>query len=107
MTITIAAIVMGIAVDDTIHYVHRYLAELQRGGDSGEAVTRSHATVGVAMLYTSLLIGAGFSMLAFSDFVPSVVFGLLTALAMMLALLADLCLLPLLLNRFVRGINGR
>jgi predicted RND superfamily exporter protein len=103
MTITIAAIVMGIAVDDTIHYVHRYLAELRGNGDAEEAVTRSHATVGMAMLYTSLLIGAGFSMLAFSDFVPSMVFGLLTALAMLLALLADLCLLPLLLSRFVRA----
>lgn len=101
MTITIAAIVMGIAVDDTIHYVHRYLAELKKCGDAAEAVTRSHATVGMAMLYTSVLIGAGFSMLAFSDFVPSVIFGLLTALAMLLALLADLCLLPLLLSRFV------
>ncbi len=102
MTITIAAIVMGIAVDDTIHYVHRYLAELKKEGDAAEAVKRSHATVGMAMLYTSLLIGAGFSMLAFSDFVPSVVFGLLTALAMLLALLADLCLLPLLLSRFIK-----
>lgn len=109
MTITIAAIVMGIAVDDTIHYVHRYLAELKKAGDAAEAVTRSHATVGMAMLYTSLLIGAGFSMLAFSDFVPSVVFGLLTALAMLLALLADLCLLPLLLSRFVTAarVSGR
>jgi len=102
MTITIAAIVMGIAVDDTIHYVYRYLAELEKGGDVVLAVTRSHDTVGMAMLYTSLLIGAGFSMLAFSDFVPSVIFGLLTALAMLLALLADLCLLPLLLSRFVK-----
>lgn len=106
MTITIAAIVMGIAVDDTIHYVHRYLAELKKGSASDEAVTRSHATVGMAMLYTSVLIGAGFSMLAFSDFVPSVVFGLLTALAMLLALLADLCLLPLLLSRFVKTAKG-
>lgn len=107
MTITIAAIVMGIAVDDTIHYVHRYLAELKKSGDSDEAVTRSHATVGMAMLYTSVLIGAGFSMLAFSDFVPSVVFGLLTALAMLLALLADLCLLPLLLSRFVKATGSQ
>lgn len=101
MTITIAAIVMGIAVDDTIHYVHRYLAELNKSGDAAEAVTRSHATVGMAMLYISVLIGAGFSLLAFSDFIPNVIFGLLTALAMLLALLADLCLLPLLLSRFV------
>lgn len=102
MTITIAAIVMGIAVDDTIHYVDRYLSEVKNGSNAEQAVSRSHATVGMAMLYTSLLIGAGFAMLAFSDFVPSVVFGLLTALAMLLALFADLCLLPLLLSRFVK-----
>lgn len=106
MTITIAAIVMGIAVDDTIHYVHRYLAELKKG-TAQQAIATTHHTVGMAALYTSLLIGAGFSMLAFSDFVPSVVFGLLTALAMVLALLAALCLLPLLLGRFVTVPKGQ
>lgn len=106
MTITIAAIVMGIAVDDTIHYVHRYLAELKKG-TAQQAIATTHHTVGMAALYTSLLIGAGFSMLAFSDFVPSVIFGLLTALAMMLALLAALCLLPLLLGRFVTVPKGQ
>jgi hypothetical protein len=92
---------MGIAVDDTIHYIHRYLEELN--GSSEQAVERSHATVGHAILYTSFVIILGFSLLAFSDFVPSVLFGLLTGLAMLLALVFALCLLPALLNRFVRN----
>ncbi|MBU2099050.1 MAG: MMPL family transporter, partial [Gammaproteobacteria bacterium] len=100
MTITIAAIAMGIAVDDTIHYVHRFLQERELN-DYTEAVNRTHGSVGVAILYTSLLIVAGFSILAFSDFVPSILFGLLTALAMILALLTGLCLLPLLLKVLV------
>ena len=100
MTITIAAIVMGIAVDDTIHYIHRYLEE-RESNDAEAAIDNTHRSVGMAVLYTSVLIAAGFSMLAFSDFVPSVIFGLLTALAMIMALLADLCLLPVLLKKFV------
>jgi predicted RND superfamily exporter protein len=102
MTITIAAIAMGIAVDDTIHYIHRYLEELE-GAPADKAVERSHASVGYAMLYTSLIITLGFSLLAFSDFMPSVLFGLLTGFAMLGALVFDLCLLPVLLNRFVRS----
>jgi hypothetical protein len=101
MTITIAAIAMGIAVDDTIHYIHRYLEELE-DSSADRAVERSHASVGHAILYTSLIIMLGFSLLAFSDFVPSVLFGLLTGLAMLMALAFALCLLPMLLHRFVR-----
>jgi hypothetical protein len=101
MTITIAAIAMGIAVDDTIHYIHRYLEELD--GSPAEAVQRTHASVGYALLYTSLIITLGFSLLAFSDFVPSVLFGLLTGFAMVVALLFDLTLLPVMLKRFVGG----
>jgi predicted RND superfamily exporter protein len=101
MTITIAAIAMGIAVDDTIHYIHRYLEELD--GSPAEAVARTHASVGYALLYTSLIITLGFSLLAFSDFVPSVLFGLLTGFAMVVALLFDLTLLPVMLKRFVGG----
>lgn len=97
MTITIAAIAMGIAVDDTIHYMHRFQLERAEHGYE-EAVERTHSSVGLAILYTSLLIIAGFSMLAFSDFVPSILFGLLTSMAMALALLVDLCLLPILLR---------
>ena len=97
MTITIAAIAMGIAVDDTIHYMHRFAEEQQNHGYE-ESIKRTHNSVGLAILYTSLLIMAGFSMLAFSDFVPSIIFGLLTSMAMALALFTDLCLLPLLLR---------
>lgn len=97
MTITIAAIAMGIAVDDTIHYMHRFQEERAEHGYE-EAVQRTHSSVGLAILYTSLLIMAGFSMLAFSDFVPSILFGLLTSMAMALAFLVDLCLLPILLR---------
>ncbi|MDO8907470.1 MAG: MMPL family transporter [Pseudohongiella sp.] len=100
MTITIAAIAMGIAVDDTIHFIHRYLEE-RKQHSYADAIRRTHGSVGIAILYTSLLIVAGFSILAFSDFVPSILFGLLTALAMILALLTGLCLLPVLLKALV------
>ena len=96
MTITIASIAMGIAVDDTIHYMHRYREE----ADHDNTMQRTHHSVGYALLYTTLIIVLGFSMLLFSDFVPSVQFGLLSGLAMTMALLADLTLLPVLLKRF-------
>ncbi|GJM11682.1 MAG: hypothetical protein DHS20C12_00850 [Pseudohongiella sp.] len=98
MTITIAAIAMGIAVDDTIHFVHHYREKQLEAVDSPMQDTFS--TVGYALLYTSLVIALGFSVLGFSDFVPSMLFGLLTALAMSIALITDLTLLPVLLNRF-------
>ncbi|MCF3651521.1 efflux RND transporter permease subunit [Synoicihabitans lomoniglobus] len=104
MTITIAAIGMGIAVDDTIHYLHRFLAE-HRQHSTEKAIEKTHASVGHAILYTSLVIILGFSALSFSDFVPSVLFGLLTALSIAVALLCDLCLLPVLLKRFMRNRN--
>jgi predicted RND superfamily exporter protein len=100
MTITIASIAMGIAVDDTIHYVDRYLTEAKQ--EAGNvALERTHLSVGYAILYTSLIIMMGFSLLLFSDFVPSVQFGLLASLAMALALIWNLSLLPVLLEKFV------
>lgn len=102
MTITIASIAMGIAVDDSIHYIHRYLEEL-KDSTSSQAIQRSHTSVGYAIVYTSLIITLGFSMLTFSDFLPSVLFGLLTCFAMIGALVFDLTLLPVMLNRFVRN----
>lgn len=102
MTIAIASIAMGIAVDDTIHYIHRYLAEL-KGNPSPSALKRTNFSVGYAILYTSLIIVIGFSQLGFSNFVPSAQFGLLTGLAMGMALIWNLTLLPVLLNKFVRG----
>lgn len=101
MTITIASIAMGIAVDDTIHYTHRYLEEVGQGSSS-DAIQRSTFSVGHAILYTTLIVMVGFSQLGFSDFIPSVQFGLLASLAMALALLWNLTLLPVLLGKFVR-----
>lgn len=102
MTITISAIAMGIAVDDTIHYVHRYLDESE-SHEANQAMHLSFQSVGFALLFTSLIITLGFSLLSFSDFVPSILFGLLTGLAMMMALITDLTLLPAMLSRFVKS----
>tara|TARA_R110000744_G_scaffold82361_5_gene161909 strand:- start:24972 stop:27395 length:2424 start_codon:yes stop_codon:yes gene_type:complete len=103
MTITISAIAMGIAVDDTIHFVHRYLEELNKeSNDSQQAVQNTFKSVGFALIYTTTIIAVGFSLLSFSDFVPSILFGLLTCLAMLLAFITDTTLLPVLLKKFVK-----
>jgi predicted RND superfamily exporter protein len=100
MTITIAAIVIGIAVDDTIHYIHRFTEEFKSDHDYRAAVRRSHASIGHAMYYTTMTITLGFAILALSSFIPTIYFGLLTGFSMLVALLADLALLPLLLVGF-------
>lgn len=97
MTITIAAITVGIAVDDTIHYIYRFREEIRRDGDYQAAMHRSHQTIGRAMLYTSLTIIVGFSILALSNFIPTIYFGVFTGLAMAIAILGALTLLPRLL----------
>ncbi len=97
MTITIAAIGIGIAVDDTIHYIHRFKREFQKDRRYLPTMHRCHRSIGHAMYYTSITIIIGFSILVLSNFIPSVYFGLLTGLAMLIALLADLTLLPQLL----------
>ncbi len=102
MTITIAAISIGIGVDDAIHYLHRFREELDLRGDVRTAVSEAHITIGRAMYFTSVIIIAGFSILAFSNFLPTVYFGLLTAFAMLLALVANLTVLPSLLIHFYR-----
>jgi predicted RND superfamily exporter protein len=94
MTITIAAISVGIAVDNTIHYIYRFKAEFARDQQYEAAMLRSHATIGKAMYYTSITIIFGFSILALSSFYPTIYFGLFTGLAMLIALLASLTLLP-------------
>ncbi|WP_041522791.1 efflux RND transporter permease subunit [Gilvimarinus agarilyticus] len=94
MTITIAAITVGVGVDHAIHYLYRFRDELRRCGDYVEAMHRSHASIGRAMYYTAVIIIVGFSILAFSNFIPSIYFGLLTALAMFAAILGSLTLLP-------------
>ena len=94
MTITIAAISIGIAVDDTIHYIHRFKDEFQKDRNYLNTMHRCHGSIGHAMYYTSITIIIGFSILAMSNFIPSVYFGLLTGLAMFIALLGALTLLP-------------
>jgi predicted RND superfamily exporter protein len=100
MTITIAAIVIGIAVDNTIHYVHRFTDEFRQDASYWATVGRCHASIGRAMYYTTVTITLGFTILALSSFVPTIYFGLLTGFSMVVALLADLTLLPLLLVMF-------
>ncbi|PLX85020.1 MAG: transporter [Desulfuromonas sp.] len=97
MTITIAAITIGIAVDDTIHYVHRFSKELTKDLDHVAAMHRTHASVGRAMFYTSIVIISGFSILTLSNFMPTIYFGLFTSLAMAVAMFANLTLLAILL----------
>ncbi len=98
MTITIAAITVGIAVDDSIHYIHRFSEELVQDQDYVAAMKRSHGSIGRAMYYTSITIIAGFSILTLSNFNPTVYFGLLTGAAMAMALLCNLTVLPALLT---------
>ena len=94
MTITIAAISVGIAVDNTIHYLYRYKIEFVKDHNYIEAMHRSHESVGYAMIYTSAAIMLGFFVLVLSAFVPTIYFGLLTVLTMLMATIADLMLLP-------------
>lgn len=94
MTITIAAITVGVGVDHAIHYLYRFRNELAECGDYVQAMHRSHASIGRAMYYTAVTIIVGFSILALSEFIPSIYFGLLTALAMFAAIVGSLTLLP-------------
>ena len=100
MTITIAAISIGIAVDNTIHYIHRFKLEFARSKNYDESMFNAHKSIGRAMFYTSVIIMIGFSVLVLSNFIPTIYFGLLTLLAMFMAIVADLLLLPVLLLIF-------
>lgn len=97
MTITIAAISVGIAVDDTIHYIHRFREEFKLKQSYMACVYKCHSTIGSAMLYTSITVVVGFSVLVLSNFIPTIYFGVLTGVAMIAAILAALTLLPLLI----------
>jgi hypothetical protein len=100
MTITIAAISVGIGVDNTIHYVHRFKSNFAGFGNYRQTMHYCHGSIGKAMYYTSFTIVAGFSILMLSNFVPTIYFGLLTSLAMLIALAGALTLLPQLLITF-------
>ena len=100
MTITIAAISIGIAVDNTIHYIYRFTYEYKQNQNLKVALFNSHASIGTAMFYTSTIIIIGFCILTLSSFIPTIYFGLLTMLAMFMAIVSDLLLLPVLLLLF-------
>ncbi|MDB9819763.1 MMPL family transporter, partial [Candidatus Pelagibacter sp.] len=94
MTITIAAITIGIAVDNSIHYIYRFKEEFSKIKNYNQTLKICHSTVGVAILNTSITIVFGFSILVFSKFIPTIYFGVFTGLAMLLAMISVLTLLP-------------
>ena len=101
MTITIAAITVGIAVDNSIHYIYRFKEELKIcGGDYEQTVLACHSTIGKAIFFTGITVIFGFSILILSNFIPTIIFGMLTGFAMLVALVAVLSLLPRMLISF-------
>ena len=94
MTITIAAITIGIAVDNSIHYIYRFKEEYKNSNDYNKTIELCHSTVGRAILNTSITIVFGFSILVLSKFIPTIYFGIFTGLAMLLAMISVLTLLP-------------
>ena len=100
MTITIAAITIGIAVDNSIHYIYRFKEELNNFKDYNKTIKYCHSTVGIAILNTSITIVFGFSILILSNFIPTIYFGVFTGIAMLLAMISVLTLLPSLLLVF-------
>ena len=99
MTITVASISVGMAVDNTIHYLYRYRSEIEAGNTPDESMLLSHLSVGRAIFYTAFTIAIGFSILSLSNFAPTALFGIFTAIALLLAFVSSLTLLPLLLVR--------
>ena len=100
MTITVAAISVGMAVDNTIHYIYRYKKELKKTNSVEHALENAHTTTGRAIFYTATTIAAGFCILSLSNFFPTVLFGLFTSLAMVLAFITSLTVLPNLLVKY-------
>ena len=100
MTITIAAITIGIAVDNSIHYIYRFKEEFEKIKDYNKTLDKCHSTVGIAILNTSITIVFGFSILILSNFIPTIYFGIFTGIAMLLAMISVLTLLPKLILTF-------
>ena len=99
MTITVASISVGIAVDNTIHYLYKFKTEYKLKNDFNKAMIESHSTIGRAIFYTASTISLGFLIFSFSNFIPTIYFGFFTALAMFFAFLVSLTLLPILLEK--------
>ena len=109
MTITIAAITIGIAVDNSIHYIYRFKEEFKKIKSYPKTLDKCHSTVGVAILNTTITIAFGFSILILSNFIPTIYFGVFTGIAMLLAMLSVLTLLPkliLILEPFGKETNN-
>ena len=100
MTITIAAITIGIAVDNSIHYIYRFREEFKKINNYNKTLDRCHNTVGIAILNTSITIVFGFSILVLSNFIPTIYFGVFTGIAMLLAMISVLTLLPKLILKY-------
>ena len=100
MTITIAAITVGIAVDNSIHYIYRFKEELKTCNDYEKTIMMCHSTIGKAIFFTGITVIFGFSILILSNFIPTIIFGVLTGFAMFVALIAVLTVLPRMLISF-------
>jgi len=106
VTVIIASVAMGVGIDAAIQYTVRFKSELAKvQGDIPEAIRRSHATIGRAIMIATSIVFAGFAMLAFSQFVPTIYFGVFTGLAILMGLLGSLTTLPaaFLLLRYPRA----
>jgi predicted RND superfamily exporter protein len=102
-TVLIAGIALGLAVDDTVHLVFAVRRGVRAGAAPAEAVRKALVRVGERMIVTSLILAGSFAVMGLSDFVPTANFGLFTALTILLALAADLTLLPWMLGGRLGG----
>ena len=107
MTITIAAIAIGIGIDNAIHYISRFKTELLVDGDFVSSMYRAHNSIGVSMFYTAATVAIGFIVLILSHFIPSIYFGIFMAIAMLSAVIVNLTLLPKLLITFKPRMNKK
>ena len=104
MTVTVAAVSIGMGVDNTIHYIFRFKKEFLKCEDYVSSTKKTHSTIGRALFYTSITIILGFLVLATSNFSPTIFFGIFTSLSMIMAIVGSLFLLPVLLTK-LRAMN--
>ena len=107
MTITIAAIAIGIGIDNAVHYISRFQNEVLKDGDYLSSMYRTHNTIGISMFYTAATVAIGFLVLILSHFTPSIYFGIFMAIAMLSAVIVNLTLLPKLLIIFKPKMNNQ
>jgi len=107
MTITIAAIAIGIGIDNAIHYISRFKNEVLKDGDYLSSMHRTHSSIGISMFYTAATVAIGFLVLILSHFIPSIYFGIFMAIAMLSSVIVNLTLLPRLIIIFKPKMNNR